>query len=322
MHPKFQRNYDRTRGYLDDLGKLPHSAVLNSIYHVFPPQFEPRPLQERLRRDFEPDLEDASGLFALNLLRLYQDSPATKIALCSMPKSGSSFFVHALCKLVQGMERVYLHTPYMNPDFVGAFSCEHEIDELALLALEHRQVNWVSHMHTKWTPYTERMFQAFNIKPIVTFRNIFDCIVSMDDMILAGQVEGFPMIRIPARYPKLPAAERLDFLCAYVGPWYLDYVVSWSRATLPVLRIDYDRDVRGFDEGTGERLRAFLGMEATMSASGMAEAFRISDPDDKSRVRFNQGITGRGERIPAPARDSLRRLAAPYADEVDFTGLL
>lgn len=321
MNPKFKKNYERTRGYLKDQVTVPHSALLNSLYKVFPAHFETRTMQKNLRRIFAADREDASGLFALNLMRLYQQSPATKIALCSMPKSGSSFFVQSLCRLFEGMERVYLHAPYMNPDFVGAFSCEHEIDELALLILELRQTPWVSHMHTKWTPYTERMFTSFNIKPVVTFRNIFDCLVSMDDMIMARQVAGFPMIRVPRSYHTLCESERLAFLCGYAGPWYIDYVVSWSRAKLPVLRLDYSEDVRGFDEQTGQRLREFMGIEETPWTT-IAEAFQIRDDDDLTNVRFNKGISGRGENIPQTARESLRRLTAPYVDEVDFSGLL
>lgn len=318
---KFTRNYERTRGYLAEIDKYGPKVVLNSLYNVFPIAFEKPGVQKHIRAIFA-DQMGTHDLFSLNLSRLYRRSNAHKVALCCMPKSGSTFVLTSLQRLPDPSFSIgYLQTPYMNPDFVQAHSREHEIDELALLALEMRETNWVSHMHTKWTPYSENIFSAYGIKPIVTYRNIFDCLVSLDDMLMAGTVQGFAMIRLPAHYGTIPEAERLAFLCAYVGPWYIDYVVSWSRITMPVLRLNYDEDILGFGRDTAQRIKDFLDID-WVDLDGLMEAFRLDDGDKKDRARLNKGVSGRGDKIPETARAHLRQLASVYADEVDFSGLL
>ncbi|HEX2558586.1 hypothetical protein [Phenylobacterium sp.] len=316
---KFKRNYDRTRGYLDNMAKLEPRAVLNSVYSVLPVAFDTPERQQQVRRIYEKAARKLS-VFDINIARTFSRGRGLKVAICCMPKSGSTHIMTSIQR-IPGVEMpvTYLHKPYMNPDFVGAMSVEHEIDELSLLFLELRGGDWISHMHTKWTPYTEQVFKAHNIKPIVVFRNIFDAIVSMDDMLRKDQVSGFSMIRVPQNYAAIPDAERLSFLCGYVGTWYLDYVVSWSRMSSPHLKLYYEEDVLDFGPATMGKLRDFLGLKATDAE--MAEAFQLTD-EVKGRSRWNQGVAGRGERIPAEARERLRQLSRIYEKEVDFSKVL
>lgn len=319
---KFLRNYERTREYLDEFDKYPPSALLNTLFGVHPVAFEPPEQQARIRELFRPHIKRVT-MFDINLARTYVRSTALKVAICCMPKSGSTHLLTSLQR-VPGppkLETAYLHKPYRNPDFVGAIAVEHEIDELSLLILELMGKPYASHMHTKWTPYTEKVFEGYGIKPIVVSRNIFDAIVSMDDMLRKGQVEGFSMIRVPKNYHRIPEAKRLAFLCEYVGPWYVDYVVSWSRMEGAHLALRYETDILGFGPHTMQKLRDFLGW-SEVTDEAFAEAFELSDDDRRSRSRINQAVAGRGEKIPAEARDRLRRLAAIYEREVDFTGLL
>jgi hypothetical protein len=293
QNAKYARNYERTRQYLDEIGKLPPTAVLNSIFSVLPVAFDTPERQAQIRQLFERHQKRLT-IFDINLARAFVRNPSLKVAICCMPKSGSTHLMTSLQRAPGvSLETVYLQKPYMNPDFVGALSAEHEIDELSLLFLEMRGVPWVSHMHTKWTPYTERVFGAYGIKPIVVFRNIFDAIVSMDDMIRAGQVDGFPMIRVPQNYREIGRDERLAFLCDYVGPWYLDYVVSWSRMKGEHLRLSYEDDILGFGPLTMAKLREFLGW-SHVTDSEFAEAFELKDAGDRSRARLNKGVAGRG----------------------------
>lgn len=318
---KYQRNYDRTRGYLDNMGKLEPRAVLNSVYSVLPVAFDTPERQAQVRRMYRGAANRRLTVFDINVARTFAMGRGLKIAICCMPKSGSTHIMTSL-ERIPGIELSvsYLHKGYMNPDFVGAMSVEHEIDELSLLFLEMRGGNWVSHMHTKWTPYTEQVFAAHGIRPIVVFRNIFDAIVSMDDMLRRDQVSGFSMIRVPENYAAIPDDERLAFLCGYVGPWYVDYVVSWSRMQTPHLKLYYEDDVLGFGPATMTRLRDFLGLQQVTDAQ-MAEAFQLTD-EVKGRSRWNQGVAGRGEAIPAEARERLRQLARIYEKEVDFSKVL
>ena len=313
---KFQRQYDRSRDYLGQIKQLGPQRVLNSLYAVFPIAFEKPEIARKVSTLFA-NHDRTIDLYGLNLTRLHRRSQASKIALCCMPKSGSTFIQTSLQALPKAnFQLAYLHSPYMNADFVGAHSREHEIDELALTITEIRGLNYVSQMHTKWSEYTEACFAAYGIKPIITYRNVFDCIVSLDDMLRQGKAEGFPMIRLPDNYRSIPDAERLAFLCLYVGPWYLDYIVSWSRAGLPLLRLDYDEDIKNFDQGTAEKIRDFLAIDG-LSIEDFLTAFTLTDERRKD-IRLNKGINGRGTAIPRAARDQLRALAAIYQPTVDF----
>lgn len=319
---KFKRNYERTRGYLDPSQKLDPRAVLNTLYSVLPMAFDTPAVQAQVRERYRAAAQERRlSVYDINVARTFIRGAGRKIAICCMPKSGSTHIMTSLQRM-PGLEKLaitYLHKPYMNPDFVGAMSVEHEIDELSLLFLEMRGGDWVSHMHTKWTPYTEQVFKAHGIRPIVVFRNIFDAIVSMDDMLRKDQVSGFSMIRVPQNYAAIPDDERLAFLCGYVGPWYLDYVVSWSRMQAPHLKLYYEEDVLGFGPQTMAKLRDFLDLQA--DDAEMAAAFQVTD-EVKGRSRWNQGVAGRGERIPADARERLRQLSRIYEKDVDFSKVL
>jgi len=319
---KFMRQYRRTRELLKDMTEENYKAVLNTLYYVYPISFEKPQIQQVIRQRFAKYRSTESDLFSLNMSRLFRRNASLKIAICCMPKSGSTYLVTSLTQ-IEGLklEMIYLQTPYMNVDFIDALSREHEIDELALLMHEIRGKNWVSQMHIKWTRYTERVFEANGIKPIVTFRNIFDCIVSMDDMLMKGEVDGFPMIRLPQNFKKMPEAERLSFLTEYVGPWYIDYVVSWHRAKIDNLKLYYEQDILSFSDDTAAKILKFIGKD-DLAPDIVAKAFELTDEKKKKSSRINKGVAGRGEKIPLASRERLKSLIRPYETEVDFSRLV
>ena len=87
----------------------------------------------------------------------------------------------------------------------------------------------------------------------------------------------------------------------------------------PHLKLYYEEDVLDFGPATMGKLRDFLGVSATDEE--MAQAFAVTE-DVKSRSRWNQGVAGRGDRIPAEARERLRQLSRIYEKEVDFSKVL
>jgi hypothetical protein len=321
INQKFKRQYEWSRKLIRESNSDNYKALLNTLYYVYPISFEKPSFQEEIRKRYS-QYQSSFDLFSLNMARLFRRSNALKIAICCMPKSGSTYLLTSLKRIKElDFNTIYLQTPYMNIDFVEALSREHEVDELSLLMHEMRGVNWLSHMHTKCTAYTEKVFRAHGIKPIVSFRNIFDCLVSMDDMLMKGEVAGFPMIRLPKNYRNLPEGDRLAFMTDYVGPWYIDYVVSWSRAEMDTLKLHYDDDILGFDIDTATKLRDFIGRE-TLSMETIVEAFQLADDKAKKSARMNKGVSGRGEKIPQAARERLKALTWPYRDEVDFSRVL
>lgn len=323
MINKKERNLKRRRDFLDSDNGINRKVVLNSMYAISPPDFDPPAFQRRIIEAF-PAPKDGNSLtlFRLNEMRLNRRSKALKVAICAMPKSGSTFFLTSL-KRLKGIDFNigYFHVPYDNPSFVDAVQCENEIDELALLRHEMMRLNTLIHTHTKCSPYTEKMMASFNYKPIITQRNIFDCVVSMDNMITKGHIAGFSMFRPPRNYSKIERPERLEYLCQYVAPWYIDFIVSWARTRLKPLMLDYEKDLLGFDRKTALKIRSHLDL-TEVNIDVFCTAFELKTEAQKISARLNKGVSGRGEAIPQTARDAVKRLADIYQDEVDFTGLL
>ena len=79
--------------------------------------------------------------------------------------------------------------------------------------------------------------------------------------------------------------------------------------------------MRGFDEDTARRIHSFLALD-DLSVQQVHDAFVINDSTRKNRARFNVGITGRGQDIPAAARQTVTDLAAFYEGDVDFSAVL
>lgn len=321
MNEKKRRNLKSSRSLLPQVTDANRNAVLNTIYSVAPVAFDPPGFQRRMRETYPPDKENL-GLATLNMMRLHRRSGARKIAICCMPKSGSTFILTSLRRLGRFNFNIgYFHVPYDNPSFVDAVEVENELDEMALLRLEMLGRNTLVHTHTKCAPYTEQMMVTHGYRTIVVQRNIFDCIVSMDDMICKGQVPGFGMFHPPTGYRAMAREDRLALLCPYVGPWYIDFAVTWARTRLKPLLLNYDDDVRGFDEATAEKLRRGLDLQEVPLEDFM-QAFQLDNKKQKDHARLNVGVSGRGRDIPQAARDVVRRMADAYGADVDFTGLL
>ena len=317
---KFRRQYDRTRQMLER-AEAPTPGLLNSLNYVLPLSFDTRPVRRRAAGLFGRE-ERQLDLYTLNLAREYRRSRARKVAICCMPKSGSTYLLTSLERIkALGLSLVYLYTPYMNPDFVEALPCEQEIDEIAVLVHELVGRPYIAHMHIKCSGYTERMLLSRNIQPIVVYRNIFDCIVSLDDMIMRGELADFPMVRLPARYRSASPADRLSFLCHQAGPWYIDFVVSWRRCRINRLELSYAEDVENVSQATVKKILSYLGADVPLQEAWTAFSLR-DEEDRRRRARFNVGKTGRGQAIPYEARRSLHANAEMHADEIDFSGLL
>src|SRR5687767_12683747 len=109
---KFKRNYDRTRGYLDNMAGLEPRAVLNSVYSVLPVAFDSPERQEQVRRLYAEAAKRLT-VFEINIARTFVRGTGLKVAICCMPKSGSTHIMTSLQRL-PGLEMpvTYLHKPY------------------------------------------------------------------------------------------------------------------------------------------------------------------------------------------------------------------
>ncbi len=249
-----------------------------------------------------------------------------RIAVFSMPKSGSSFIQSAIqsatsLPFVSLVAMTARGAPPISG--LGINGREQEIDELAVILQTLRENgSWVAQHHTRFTPFLGDQLRFFGIKPIITIRNIFDTIVSMDDMIVSSRPNAGrsdwtydPYFPIPSDYSAIDREERLSFLCSYFGKWQVNFFLSWMRGIrenmIEPLVVQYERHIVGNRHELIEDLANFC----AFNAGEVVALLRYIDTPDKKRARLNKGQIGRGEDIPSAAKDDLMRYYEMFAAE-------
>lgn len=247
-----------------------------------------------------------------------------QVVFC-MPKSGSSFVQSAIQHAFQ--------TPFVSLTSVGSpgqsslfgmNSREQELDEWAILKAIHTTPRgFVSQHHTRYSSYLALQLRLYQLAPIVTVRNLLDCIVSFDDMMLdwrrgkSGTVWlSDAQFALPLNYPQLEPTRRYELLAHSLGVWLIAFYLSWSRGVRqgiisPIL-IRYEEDVLD-----GERLIKRLAGGLAMTEEQVARLRDYVANPDRERSRFNVGIEGRGRAaVPESAKSFLRSHLNLFAEEI------
>ena len=230
-------------------------------------------------------------------------SRAPKCSVFCMPKSGSSFIQSALQNSLQ-LPLVSL-TSFATPVGSSAFGMngrEQEVDELALIkAVLVNPAGFVAQHHTRFTPFLGLQMQLYRIQPVVTVRNILDCIVSFDDMMRrwrgnAGEKHWpyDPQFALPLDFERRPQDERYTVLAHSLGIWLVNFYVSWRRGIregcVSPLVIRYEDDVLAPD-----RLADLLTRHFQLDAAQQARLAAYVERPDPDSARLNVGRKGRGE---------------------------
>ncbi len=272
--------------------------------------------------------ELARFIFRSRLTAHHADQPNVLVA-CA-PKSASTFIQSALCH-VSGLPNVTLNSSADRPaaaSILGIDLREQEMDELALIRHGLNGRGYVAQHHVRATPYLCAQIDRFRIRPVVTYRNVFDSLISLDDMLLAARREAgnqdlYFSDGLPSSYGSLPQEERLLLLAGRMAAWYLQFYLSWRKAEraglVAPLWISYDADFLGDKAVLAARLSNFLGPDRFPHA---ALYHALADRERGRNFRLNQGIAGRGAAVPQSVRDLVLRLYEHYAGDDDFALLL
>jgi hypothetical protein len=252
-------------------------------------------------------------------------SKAAKYVVFCMPKSGSSFIQSALQHSLQ-LPFVSL-TSFTNPgasSYFGMNGREQELDELAMIkAVLQNPGGFIAQHHTRCTPYLVGQMRLYGVRPIVTVRNIFDCIVSFDDMMLQWRGNSSrdhwvmdPQFALPLDYERRRPEERYTLLAHAFGTWLINFYVSWRRCIrrglVDPLVIRYEEDVLD-----SERLVGLLSRKFDLDAVQKARLAAYADQPDPDRARLNVGRKGRGEELlPDHVRVFLADYVAMFSDEL------
>lgn len=232
-------------------------------------------------------------------------STAPKYAVFCMPKSGSSFVQSALRHSLQ-LPFVSL-TGFASPSASSSFGMngrEQEVDELAVIkAALQNPSGFIAQLHTRCTPFLASQLRLYGVRPVVTVRNILDCIVSFDDMMLkwrGNQGErrwmSDPQFALPLDYERRPSSDRYTVLAHALGTWLINFYVSWRRCIrhglVDPLLIRYEEDVL-----EPERLMRTMARSLDLDPAQEARLAAYVEKPDPQDARLNVGREGRGEEL-------------------------
>jgi len=139
------------------------------------------------------ELEPASLMTAFGLQRAIAlgrasaaNTHTVRVLYSAAPHTGSTFVCGMLSKVLN-VRRTSLAinstTPSAQSWFGGATN-EQSLDETAILINSMAPGGFIAHNHITCSPMNANILGMYNIKPILTTRNIFDTMVSFDDHIL------------------------------------------------------------------------------------------------------------------------------------------
>lgn len=309
---------DQARAILKGVDEDYDKVLLNAyLYNPFLrlTEDEVATLQRRVRR------EPLGHLIALRAAAT-RDPPPRYVVFC-MPKSGSSFIKSALEAALQlpFVSLTSFGTPRSSSAF-GMNSREQELDELAIIKeATVRTEGFVAQHHTRYSLYLGLQIQLYGLRPIVTMRNILDCIASFDDMLLHAKAVGNewtwdPQFIIPDNYKDLDAEARCAILAPAYGVWLINFYVSWKRSRqhpfVAPLFVRYEEQVL-----EPQALIASLSEFAAMSPEQEGRLRDYVERPDMTQSRFNVGKRGRGaERVPERHQAFLADYAAMFRGEL------
>jgi hypothetical protein len=225
--------------------------------------------------------------------------------IACVPKSASTFLKNLLVNITGYRD---LFTVY------AAGQSEHEIYLPTLLESAH--LDTVTQQHCRASDANVHLMQAFAIRPVVLVRNIFDSVMSLLDFYNKG---AFHSSYFRADWQALDEEMKIDLLIENVIPWYFQFIASWDLAEkqkrLELHWLSYEDLVKDKPASVLKVLK-FYGLGA--SRRGLEE--RIAEIESEGRkIRFNKGVTGRGEsRLCDRQKNQIRRLVT-YYPSTDFT---
>ncbi|HBF29524.1 MAG TPA: hypothetical protein DDW73_07865 [Rhizobium sp.] len=255
----------------------------------------------------------------------------TNILVACAPKSASTFIAAALGRALD-LHNACLTCPTVDgqlSSLLGANLRSQELDELALLRNGLDPRSYVAQHHVRCTPYLANQLALYQIKPIVTIRNFFDSLVSLDDMFVADRrTYEHAQIRffndgLPAHYSDMALDDRLELLVDVHAVWYVQFLMSWQKCetfgAVKPLWVSYEHDFLGNKQLLAEKIADFIGFDG-VSLERLADA--LDDKRDGAKYRLNKGVAGRGENVPEGIRRRALAIFKRYDQDGDLSPLI
>lgn len=269
--------------------------------------------------------------YIVSQARIAAANTSTPRIVVSAPMKSGSTFISETIAAVFGVPKISLMMLLARPyDYalLGAATHAHEVDELALLNACLVPTGFVAHHHMLCTPFLARQAELYNMKFILLKRNIFDCIISLDDFCmkhvqgLAGP-QRYLQMQLPSGWAERDFDDRVRQLLDRFLPSYVHYHVSWrllgGAGAVSPLWISYEDELLGDKSRLAERLCEWLGRGAA-DISALATALKR----DKGLegMHFNKGVAGRGAVIQGANRQRVNDTFNDFKDLADWSEIL
>jgi hypothetical protein len=172
-------------------------------------------------------------------------------------------FLHDALSASLGLAPADFFAAASDPEGLGASALDQEPDEFALVREGLLPGPGLIARHAaRATPYAVGLFNLYNIRPVVVFRDMADTIAEMDAALLKGEAPASVAAALPSGYATIAREARLMLLAARFGGWIGDFERSWIRATqeglVRPLFLSYEADFLGDRHLLARKLAAVL----------------------------------------------------------------
>lgn len=250
-----------------------------------------------------------------------------RILVASAPKTGSTFLSSAMAttyNLARASLTLLSAMIYGHSAFGGALR-EHDVDELALISNSFIPNGYMAHHHMICTPFLGKQLNLYGVLPVITKRNVFDTLVSLDDHTRkyhTGTPNAYLSSGLPDSWFSMEFDDRMNMLLDIYLPWFMRYYSTWTlceaAGDINPLWISYETDILGDKTKLAEKLASKLRMPES-GVPRLAEELGKVNPVTQ---HFNKGISGRGAAITGKNREKIEDFFHRFRDVCDFSDIL
>lgn len=312
-------NLDAIEKLLRPKGNSHHGVLLNSLLQ----NNSLRILQKDMEMlDLVPQTHPLGNIIHAQELA---KSRGSNIYVACMPKSGSSYFATTIAKGLDYKFALTTSSRINNPSNFGINGREQELCELAIIKkiLMNQKKGLIAQHHTKACSYTAKTLLAYNFKLIVLIRNIFDIIVSADEMLKKYDMgnpsnQGFRIL--PSKFNSMDKQVRYELLAKTTGVFCIEFYLSWLRQKemgTEFLEVNYDEEI-ALDKGNklllAKKVAQFLDLDNS-NTKNLKKTFSERKINEKT-ARFNKGTTNQGQKISSKTKKFLIDYAKSFGSDL------
>lgn len=186
---------------------------------------------------------------------------------------------------------------------------EQELSVRHLVTKNARESVVFSHVHVRYSGYTEKLIRATDLKCVLLVRNLTDSIVSLLDHCNKYSLKMSMFFMTDDYWKKLDHESRLNAIITLAVPWYFNFYAGWlsniNRLKDNVLMIHYE-DLLANPE------KSILNIANTFQLPIRLSPDRVKLASSKQNTLKNAAVVGRGSELPLWAISKINEMASFY----------